>query len=86
MYRKLIAMVKLSVQKRCRHFFHCSAIHRNSHIPRSRPVEAEEASIVLSTVQTQFSHHAIEYAYQLNMVKAGKGHQILDNVREGVRW
>ena len=49
-------------------------------MPRSRLVEAEEASITLSTVQTQFSHHAIDYAYQLNMVKAGKGHQILDNV------
>ena len=49
-------------------------------MPRSRSLEAEEASIHLSTVQTQFSHHSIEYAYQLNMIKAGKGHQILDNV------
>ena len=57
-----------------------SAIHRNAHAPRSRTIEAEEASIVLSTVQSQFSHYAIEYAYQLNLVKVGKGHQILDNV------
>ena len=57
-----------------------SAIHRNAHTPRSRAVEAEEASIVLSTVKSQFSHYAIEYAYQLNLVKVGKGHQILDNV------
>ena len=49
-------------------------------MPRSRNLEAEEVSIHLSTVQTQFSHYAIEYAYQLNMIKAGKGHQILHNV------
>lgn len=52
-------------------------------MPRSRNLEAEEASIYLSTVHAQFSHHSIEYAYQLNMIKAGKGHQILDNVSLG---
>ena len=39
-----------------------------------------QASLYLANMQTEFSHHAIEYGYQINTIGCVKGHQILDNV------
>lgn len=40
-----------------------------------------QASAQLSAIQNQFSHHAIDYGYQINTISCHKGYEILHNVR-----
>ena len=54
-------------------------------LPRSPPpLPHLQASTQLANTQTAYSHHAIDYAYQINTVTCIKGHEILDNVSRGV--
>lgn len=37
-------------------------------------------SVQLANAQNMFSHHAIDYGYQINTISCVKGHEILSNV------
>ena len=39
-----------------------------------------QASVALANAQNMFSHHAIDYGYQINTISCIKGHEILSNV------
>ncbi|XP_036141312.1 arf-GAP with coiled-coil, ANK repeat and PH domain-containing protein 2 isoform X3 [Monomorium pharaonis] len=53
------------------------ALNRNSQIPKSRPVEYEEASNILSATRSCFRHTALDYIHALTMLQAHKRHEIL---------
>lgn len=57
-----------------------TAVNRNAHTPKTKPQEAEEASVVLANMETQFSHHAIDYGYQVNTIHCEKGHEVVHNL------
>ena len=57
-----------------------SATNRNAHVPKSKPLEADEASHQLASVRAQFSHVTIDYGFQINTVACVKGYEILDKV------
>ncbi len=41
---------------------------------------APQASVQLVTIQNMYSHHAIDYGYQINTINCTKGFEILHNV------
>ncbi|XP_011152724.1 arf-GAP with coiled-coil, ANK repeat and PH domain-containing protein 2 isoform X2 [Harpegnathos saltator] len=53
------------------------ALNRNSQIPKSRPMEYEEASNILSATRSCFRHTALDYIHALTMLQARKRHEIL---------
>ncbi|XP_071557188.1 arf-GAP with coiled-coil, ANK repeat and PH domain-containing protein 2 [Temnothorax nylanderi] len=53
------------------------ALNRNSQVPKSRPVEYEEASNILSATRSCFRHTALDYVHALTMLQAHKRHEIL---------
>ncbi|XP_011163898.2 arf-GAP with coiled-coil, ANK repeat and PH domain-containing protein 2 [Solenopsis invicta] len=53
------------------------ALNRNSQVPKSRPVEYEEASNILSATRSCFRHTALDYIHALTMLQAHKRHEIL---------
>ncbi|XP_077271295.1 centaurin beta 1A isoform X2 [Temnothorax americanus] len=53
------------------------ALNRNSQVPKSRPVEYEEASNILSATRSCFRHTALDYVRALTMLQARKRHEIL---------
>ncbi|KAL5491229.1 hypothetical protein EMCRGX_G016476 [Ephydatia muelleri] len=57
-----------------------TAINRSAHTPKTKPQEAEEASVILANMETQFSHHAIDYGYQVNTIHCEKGHEVVHNL------
>ena len=36
--------------------------------------------MILANMETQFSHHAIDYGYQVNTIHCEKGHEVVHNV------
>ena len=53
--------------------------------PRS-VVFSLQASNHLVTMQNQFSHHAIDYGYQINTIQCHKGQEILHSVSSTAVW
>ncbi|KYN12813.1 Arf-GAP with coiled-coil, ANK repeat and PH domain-containing protein 2 [Trachymyrmex cornetzi] len=53
------------------------ALNRNSQVPKSRPMEYEEASNILSATRSCFRHTALDYIHALTMLQAHKRHEIL---------
>lgn len=53
------------------------ALNRNSQVPKSRPMEYEETSNILSATRSCFRHTALDYIHALTMLQAHKRHEIL---------
>lgn len=57
------------------------ALTRNSQIPKSRPVEAEEAQNILSATRSCFRHTALDHVRVLSLLQTRKRHEVLGTVR-----
>ncbi len=43
-----------------------------------------QSSVALANAQNMYSHHAIDYGYQINAISCVKGHEILSNVSKTI--
>lgn len=53
------------------------ALNRNSQVPKSRALECEEVTNILSATRSCFRHTALDYVHSLTMLQAHKRHEIL---------
>lgn len=53
------------------------ALNRNSQVQKSRPLEYEETSNILSATRSCFRHTALDYVHALTMLQARRRHEIL---------
>lgn len=56
------------------------ALTRNSQVPKSRPVEAEESQNILSATRSCFRHTALDHVRVLSLLQARKRHEVLGTV------
>lgn len=53
---------------------------RNSHTPRSKQQEVEEAQNILVAVRSCFGHQTLDYVNSISVLQSKKRHEILSTV------
>ncbi|CAN7986104.1 unnamed protein product [Ixodes hexagonus] len=57
-----------------------NALFRNSQVPRSKPIECEDAHNVLIATRSCFQHLALDYVHQLSCLQSKKRHEVLQTL------
>jgi hypothetical protein len=57
-----------------------SVTNKNAGISRQKPTEADELSTLLQTALVEFTHNALDYSYQINVISCSKGHHLITHL------